>query len=192
MIKTWSEIYKDSYQEVTNNIKRINGITVGFNTNVDAIYHMRSEAIVDLIHKLGIDSVALYKKVVKWKGSIETPDDYVAGLCGCFEKGRASEWIIQNEETYNYLIENLPVERTLRMGGQAGIMANVLSSLGVPKVIVHTSTLPKEMKQLFTKNKNLVLPIHDKNGNITFAHPRKVKTIDDSLYLHIISEIEKG
>ncbi|MHA1200872.1 MAG: ADP-dependent glucokinase/phosphofructokinase [Candidatus Heimdallarchaeaceae archaeon] len=192
MIKTWSEIYRDSYQEVTNNFKRINGITVGFNTNVDAIYHMRSDAIVDLIHELGIDSVALYKKVVKWKGSIETPEDYIAGLCGCFEKGRASEWIIQNEETYNYLIENLPVERTLRMGGQAGIMANVLSSLGVPKVIVHTSTLPKELKNLFVKNKNLVMPIHDKNGNIAFIHPRKVKNIDDRLFLHIISEIDKG
>ncbi|NHJ31950.1 MAG: hypothetical protein FK732_03720, partial [Asgard group archaeon] len=176
----------------SNNLKRINGIAIGFNANVDAVYHMRSKVIVDLIHKLGIDSVALYKKVVKWKGSIEDPEDYIAGLCGCFEKGRASEWIIQNEETYAYLLENLPIERTLRMGGQAGIMANVLSELGIPKVIVHTCTLPKELKNLFTKNKNLVMPIHDKNGNIAFTHPRKVKNIDDRLFLHIISEIEKG
>ena len=182
----------DSYQEVTINLKRIKGIAIGFNTNVDAIYHMRSDLIVDLIHKLGIDSVALYKKVVKWKGSIEDPEDFIAGLCGCFEKGRASEWIIQNEETYNYLLENLPRERTLRMGGQVGIMANVLSEIGVPKVIVHTSTLPKELKNLFVKNKNLVIPIHDKNGNITFTQPRKVKRMDDRLFLHIISEIEKG
>lgn len=192
MSKTWSELYMDSYQEVTNNLKRINGIAIGFNTNVDAIYHMRSDLIVDLIHKLGIDSVALYKKVVKWKGSIEDPEDFIAGLCGCFEKGRASEWIIQNEETYNYLLENLPRERTLRMGGQVGIMANVLSELGVPKVIVHTSTLPKELKNLFVKSKNIVIPIHDKNGNITFTQPRKVKSIDDRLFLHIISEIDKG
>ncbi|MBY8993037.1 MAG: ADP-dependent glucokinase/phosphofructokinase [Candidatus Heimdallarchaeota archaeon] len=192
MSKTWSELYRNSYQEVSNNLKSINGIAVGFNTNVDAIYHMRSDVIVDMINKLGIDSVALYKKVVKWKGIIEDPEDYIAGLCGCFEKGKASEWIIQNEETYNYLLENLPGERTLRMGGQVGIMANVLSELGIPKVIVHTSTLPKELKSLFVKNKNLVIPIHDKNGNITFTQPRKVKSIDDSLFLHIISEIDKG
>ncbi len=192
MSTTWSEFYKLAFQEVFKNLKLVNGIAVGLNTNVDAIYHMRSERIVELIHKLDIDSVSLYKKIVKWKGIIEEPDDYVAGLCGCFEKGKASEWLIQNEDTYNFLLENLPIDRTLRMGGQAGIMANALSELGLRKVIVHSNTLPNELKKLFTRNKNLVMPVFNKNREVVFTHPRKVKTIDDRLYLHLISEIHKN
>jgi len=189
---SWSQIYTESYREILKELKRLDGIAVGFNTNVDAIVDFSSDAILELIAQLGIDSLSLYKYVVEWKGVIEDPTDFISGLCGCFEKGKASEWLINDGETYQFLLNNIPVPKAFRMGGQAGIMANLLSEFNIPKIIVHSATLSNELTNLFNNKKNLVVPIYDKKGNLAFVHPRKAKEESDSVYFHIISEIKKN
>jgi len=189
---TWLEHYSESYTDTLKAIKTIDGVAVGFNTNVDAIIEFRSSKIRELISHLQFDTVTLLSKILKWKGVIEEPEDFIVGLCGCFEKGKASEWIIQNKETYEFLLRNLPSDRIIRMGGQAGNMANTLSELNIPRVIVHCATLPNELKNLFLKNKNIRLPVYNKKGKLEFLHPRKVKNFDDRLFLHFISEVRKN
>ncbi|NHJ46665.1 MAG: hypothetical protein FK733_02645 [Asgard group archaeon] len=189
---TWNQCYLNSYKEIIKNIRKLQGIAVGFNTNLDAIIEFRGKDILELINQLKIDTFSLYTKIIEWKGTINEPLDYVTGLCGCFEKGKASEWLIKDKDTYNYLLENLPPAKSIRIGGQAGIMSNVLTNLGVPKVVVHTTTLSEEMKNRFNKGKNLVLPLYDNKNNLTFIHPRRAKGLDESLYLHLISEVKKN
>jgi len=189
---SWVEIYHDSYTNVLKNLKKVKGATVGFNTNVDAIIDFSSDEIISLIKKVGADPLKLYTNILQWKGKISSPEDFVTGLCGCFEKGKASEWIIESEETYHYLLENLPPPKRVQLGGQAGIMANLLAELGLKRIIVHTTTLSKPMKNLFSKKKSIQIPVYNKDGELVFLHPRKVKDFDESLYFHIISEIHKG
>ena len=189
---TWFENYSESYADTLTALKKIDGVAVGFNTNVDAIIEFRSNKIRELISHLQFDTVTLMSKILKWKGVIEEPEDFIVGLCGCFEKGKASEWIIQNEETYQFLLRNLPTDRVISMGGQAGNMANTLSELGIPRVIVHSATLPDELKNLFLKNKNIQIPVYNKKGKLEFPHPRKAKNFDDRLFLHLISEVSKN
>ncbi len=182
----------ESYQEILKNIKKINGIAVGFNTNVDVIIKYDSEMILKMIQDLKVESYSLVKEIIDWKGVIQKSTDYITGLCGCFEKGKASEWLISNKNAYQKLIDLLPAERVLMMGGQAGNMANTLSELNVPKIFVHTPTLPKVLKTLFLKNKNILMPTYDKKGQLSFKHPTKVEGYDESLHLHIISEFRKN
>ena len=189
---SWTQFYATSYKEIVKNIKKIQGIAVGFNTNLDAIIEFSGKKILELINKFKIDSFSLYKKIIEWKGRIVEPIDFITGLCGCFEKGKASEWLIDNQITYNYLIDNLPPPKSISLGGQVGIMSDVLTNLGVSKVIIHTVTLSNTLKTKFNKSKNLVLPIYDKKNNLVFVHPKKAKGLDESLHLHIISEIKKG
>ena len=159
---TWFDNYSESYNDTLKALKLIDGVAVGFNTNVDAIIEFRSNKIRELISNLQFDTVTLLSKILEWKGTIEDPNDFIVGLCGCFEKGKASEWIIQNEETYQFLLRNLPSERIISMGGQAGNMAHTLSVLGIPRVIVHSATLPNELKNLFMKNKNIQIPVYNR------------------------------
>ncbi|NHK30429.1 MAG: hypothetical protein FK730_03700 [Asgard group archaeon] len=189
---SWTQIYSESYKEIIKNIKKIQGIAVGFNTNLDAIIEFNGKMILELIHHFKIDSFSLYKKIIEWKGRINEPIDFITGLCGCFEKGKASEWLIDNQETYNFLLDNLPTPKSISLGGQTGIMSDVLTNLGVSKVIVHTVTLSDALKSRFNKSKNLVLPIYDKKNNLVLVHPSKVKGLAKSLHLHLISEVNKG
>jgi ADP-dependent phosphofructokinase/glucokinase len=189
---SWTQFYAESYKEIIKNIKKIQGIAVGFNTNLDAIIEFNGKMILELIKHLKIDSFSLYKKIIEWKGRIKEPIDFVTGLCGCFEKGKASEWLIDNQETYKFLLDNLPTPKSISLGGQTGIMSDVLTNLGVSKVIVHTVTLSNALKTRFNKSKNLVLPIYNKKNNLTLVHPSKAKGLDESLHLHIISEVKKG
>ncbi|MBN1327952.1 MAG: ADP-dependent glucokinase/phosphofructokinase [Candidatus Heimdallarchaeota archaeon] len=189
---SWSQIYNSCYQEILKELTRLDGIAVGFNTNVDAIIEFNSTTILELIGKVGLDSLSLYERILKWKGAIDKPADFVVGLCGCFEKGKASEWLIQNDETYHYLLNNLPIPNSFRIGGQAGIMANILAEFGIQQVIVHTATLPYQLTNLFLKKKNLVIPYYDKKGKLTFINPRKLKIKDQPLYFHIIAEVKRN
>ncbi|HUT82420.1 MAG TPA: ADP-dependent glucokinase/phosphofructokinase [Candidatus Bathyarchaeia archaeon] len=189
---SWSQIYNDCYQEILKELTRLDGIAVGFNTNVDAIIEFNSTTILELIGKVGLNSLTLFERVLKWKGVIDKPADFVVGLCGCFEKGKASEWLIQNDETYLYLLNNLPVPNSFRLGGQAGIMANILAEFGVQQVIVHSATLSDQLTNLFIKKKNLVIPYYDKKGKLIFINPRKLKVEDQRFYYHIIAEIKKN
>ena len=89
---SWSKIYHESYKDLFKLFRKIKGFAVAFNTNLDAIIEFSPAHILELIDKIGIDSLDLYKKVIKWKGRIDDPVDFVAGLCGCFEKGKVVQF----------------------------------------------------------------------------------------------------
>ena len=83
--------------------------------------------------------------------------------------------------------ENLGYDR-LQMGGQGGIVANVLGILGVKKVIAHTNSLPTEQAQQFLKLENIVS--FDENGQERPAY--KINRSKDTPMIHWIVEFDKG
>jgi len=189
---SWITLYKKSIGEVALNLPNLKGILVGLNVNVDAILFVTPELISQLIKKLGIDPNDLVQRIKEWKGIIETPSDFVTGLCGCFSRGKASEWIIQNKKTYDYLLQNLSLDTKLRMGGNAGIMSEILAQIDIPNVYVHAVSLSKELRELFSDKQNVKIPVLAATKQITFKHPKTAESENEDLYLHIISEFDKG
>jgi len=189
---SWITLYKKSIDEIALNLPNLEGILVGLNVNVDAILFVTPELILQLIKKLAINPNDLVQRVKEWKGVIETPSDFVTGLCGCFSKGKASEWIIQNKKTYDYLLHNLPLETELRMGGQAGIMSEILSQIDISNIYVHATSLSKELRELFSEKESIKIPVLTDNMKITFEHPKIARSEFEDLYLHIISEFDSG
>jgi ADP-dependent phosphofructokinase/glucokinase len=189
--KFWSEKYTESYIDLFPRIKKLTGIAVLFNTNVDAIIHFSPDDIRKLIKKTELTQDELLEGINQWKGIIEHPKDFVVGLCGCFQDGKASEWIIANENIYRQLNSLLPKQQTYRMGGQAGIMANALADLGVPRIFVHVSSLSSVQKKLFNESPNIVIP-QKENAKIHFIQPKKAKTLDKSPFMHYIAEFEQN
>ncbi|MBD3192383.1 MAG: hypothetical protein GF308_17220 [Candidatus Heimdallarchaeota archaeon] len=191
MNNNWLNIYRESHSKTVKSLRQLNGITVAFNTNIDAIVNFTPPMVQQLIDKIGLEPQSLKRRIHEWKGIIEQPVDYLIGLFGCFKEGRASEWLIQNKETYEFLKRHLPINQPLRMGGQAGIMANVLALLDIPLVITHCASLPKEQAELFISKENIVVPVVDSNGELFYLHPRNTSNPSDPVYMHFISEFRK-
>ncbi len=188
----WVTLYEKSIDKVAINLSNLKGMFVGLNVNVDAILFVNPELILQLKQKLDVDSDVLVQRIKEWKGIIETPSDFLTGLCGCFSQGKASEWIIQNKKTYDYLLRNLPLDTELRMGGNAGIMSEILAQIDVPNIYVHAVSLSKELRELFSEKEKIKIPILADNKNIIFEHPKKAESKNEDLYLHIISEFDQG
>lgn len=190
--KSWITLYKKAIDEVALNLHNLEGILVGLNVNVDAILFVTPALILQLIKKLDLVPNDLVQRIKEWKGVIETPSDFLTGLCGCFSQGKASEWIIQNKKTYDYLLRNLPLDIELRMGGNAGIMSEILTQIDIPNVYVHAVSLSKELRDLFSKKENVKIPVFTENEKIIFEHPTRAESEFEDLYLHIISEFDEG
>jgi len=76
----------------------------------------------------------------------------------------------------------------MQMGGQGGIVANVMAVCGVDPVYVHTASSPKEQSKLFLDLPNLKNV--DENGKIRKAHD--ISRNNDIPLIHWIIEFDKG
>ena len=109
---------------------------------------------------------------------IHSPQDVLRGLIQCFENGIAEEWIVSNEETFEWMKKNIGYQK-LQMGGQGGIIANTAAVCGIHPVFVHCASLPKMQADLFLDLDNL-LSFNQNN------EPQKACQIDRSQDIPLI------
>ncbi|MEA3230041.1 MAG: ADP-dependent glucokinase/phosphofructokinase, partial [archaeon] len=123
----WNKSYFQTSKHFEKNIKNISGIFVAFNTNLDAIKYVDST----LLNFLDIGKFAAKDDCRE----IHKLDDFKTGLLSSMESGKAMEWQIKDSKTYNYLLDNIKFN-THRIGGQAGIVSNVLAHIGMKNIVV--------------------------------------------------------
>jgi ADP-dependent phosphofructokinase/glucokinase len=114
-------------------------------------------------------------------------NDLKSALAYSFKKGSANELKIENKKLYNELLE-LKVSKK-RLGGQMGIVANTLATLGVHKIIVFTNLLSKEQTSMF--DKRVLFPII-KNNKIILKPVHECGRESDETRINIIIEYKKG
>lgn len=181
--KTWFEHYR-SAQGQLKKMSNVNGLISAFNANIDAVIKVSGQQIVQIISKFGMDTVSLLADGEK---SIKTNDDAIRGIIHCFKNGIAEEWLIEEKSVFDWLNTNIGYDK-MQMGGQGGIVANVMATCGVKDVYVHTASSPKEQSKLFHNLDNL------KNTNQA-GELQKAYTIDrveDIPLIHWIIEFNKG
>ena len=188
----WLKSYYDSFKTIKQSLPNLKGIFLGLNVNVDAITYFNENFINDFLQESKINLNDIKERIENWNGIIEEPVDYIAGLLGCLKQGKASEWIIQNKTIYQFLLTHLSINANYRMGGQSGIMANILSNIGIRNIFVNAVSLSQEQKKLFSKNVNIKIPCLDETKKLIFLHPKDVDSQNDKLYLHIISEFKQN
>lgn len=121
-----------------------------FNTNIDAVLPISGEQIAAWAAAFNLTA----EEALNGPRQIVTPADVVRGILKCFILGIAEEWQMQDAAIYAWMHDNLGYER-LQMGGQAGIIANVLAALGLPQVVAHTASLPALQATQFLDLPNL-------------------------------------
>ncbi|MEA2071675.1 MAG: ADP-dependent glucokinase/phosphofructokinase [Asgard group archaeon] len=193
MLVSWEQLYQRSLQSILPSLEKIRGVFVGFNTNIDAIFQLSPAFFEKQINDLALSETTLQQAIHNWKGTIEDLSDFVTGICGCFKEGKASEWIIKDEHVYEKLLLQLPLEiATFKMGGQAGIMANLLAQMDLQKIITHCVSLNKQQLSLFSKSNSIVVPLENQNKELLLLPPHEIKATEESPYYHLIFELRKN
>lgn len=181
------DIWKEKYSVVSEQFKKIKQIpqvATAFNANIDAILKISGETLKKMLVENKISAAALIDTKLN---HFEKPTDVLVGITKCFQKGIAEEWVTEDICVYNWMDKNLGYQR-LQMGGQGGIIANVLALLGIQKVVAHTNSHPLMQAKQFLKLGNLYG--FDDKGNLKPAYMVERKT--DAPLIHWIIEFDKG
>lgn len=187
-IKEWEEHYQDAYFSIRDALKDIKGIFVAYNGNVDAIKHVSEEEVSKLINMLGCNTVQ--DQIVQYPREIKDPVDLMARLVISMREGKAAEVPTYTTDIHEWLQANLGFDKA-RMGGQAGIMSNLLANLGIPNIISYIPWLSKEQADYFTDAQNLRHPIIV-DGKLELMHPKQAYDPHLKAKVNWILEYSKG
>ncbi len=183
IVLRWAENYKTAPEQLKK-MAEVNGLISAFNANIDAVIKISGKDISELISRFSLNESNL---VQEGKRQIHTIEDAVRGIIHCFKSGIAEEWLVENETVYKWLNQEIGYDK-LQMGGQGGIVANVMAVCGVNPVYVHCASLPSIQANLFIDRKNLLTV--DQTGKISKAH--SIDRQEDIPLIHWIIEFDKG
>src|SRR5574344_850724 len=181
------KIWLDKFKIVPENLIKlgqVESVATAFNANIDAVLKISSSRLEQLIKK---ENLSLKELLDIKQTKLNSGKDVVKGIFKSFSRGIAEEWLTEDKNVYNWMVENLGYDR-LQMGGQGGIVANVMAVAGVKKVLVHTNSLPKLQAQQFVSQDNLVS--FDENGEEKPAY--LINRKNDTPLIHWIIEYDKG
>lgn len=179
---SWKELYKSAPAQLEK-MSHIKGLISAFNANIDAVIKISGKRIEEILTDDSFDSSAVDKG---GPTSINCKEDALRGIIKCFTGGIAEEWLIEKEEVYHWLYENIGYDQ-MQMGGQGGIVANAMAVCGVNPVYVHCAALPEEQGKLFLDQPNLLSV--DEKGNLKKAYDIARSEIP---LIHWIIEFNKG
>ncbi|TGC08450.1 ADP-dependent glucokinase/phosphofructokinase [Methanolobus halotolerans] len=129
-------------------------ILCGYNANIDAIYKVDGSQMAEMAESYREE---ISEKIKDPPGFISSIPDFFAGLFTSMEKGTGAEWMVRDKEVSRWLRNNFLEGSLLRMGGNMGIMANVLSELGASRVIPNVAN-PSELQMSFFSRKAIFIP----------------------------------
>lgn len=179
----WLDNYKTAPAQLQK-MGEINGLISAFNANVDAVIKVNGKGIQTLIDDNNLNSELI---LGDGERSIRSNEDAIRGFLNCFKNGIAEEWLIEDVNVFEWLNKNVGYDK-MQMGGQGGIVANVMAVCGVKQVYVHCASAPKEQGQLFLDLPNLLTT--NTNGDLEQAFT--VNRAGENALIHWIIEFDKG
>jgi ADP-dependent phosphofructokinase/glucokinase len=123
-------------------------------------------------------------------GSISSIPDFFAGLFDCMQKGVGAEWMIRDPEVFEWLRSNFLERSIMRMGGNMGIMANVLSELGASAVIPNIPN-PSPLQMSFFSDRAIFVPYEGKLQRSSDIHQSEPSG-DSRELIHFVFDFKKG
>lgn len=169
--------------ETLKGLGQIRGVASTFNANIDAVIKVSPERLLGWLAETGVTPADIDQP---GKGFIRNQADFFKGFIRCFEGGSAQEWIVTDVDVYHWMHERVGYDH-LQMGGQGGIIANVMAVAGVQRVYVHGAAMPDEQTRLFLNRDNLLAATPE--GTFVKAIDA---TRDEEPLIHWILEFDKG
>ncbi|MBP2172529.1 ADP-specific phosphofructokinase [Methanococcus voltae] len=168
-------------KEHCENLENI-AIFLGYNANVDALKYISSKndlyELLDEKNNIGdvkIDIDKVIENMASYPREIKTPEEFLARLILAMKSGKPVEIpLISANLSPNFKkwLEDLKFNEK-RIGGQVGIIANLLSLLNLEKIIAYTPLLSKKQSEMF-ENKgnhaNIFYPVLKKDGKVSLTN----------------------
>ncbi len=173
--------------ELLDRARRLS-IYTAYNTNVDAITFLNGDTVRRLIDEFGAEAVR--RRMDEYPREINEPLDFVARLVLALKTGKPTAVPLVNEELHGWFDSHFKYD-VERMGGQAGIIANLLANLDFREVLVYTPHLAKKQAMMFVDKPNLLYPAVE-GGRLVFKHPRYAYREGDPIKVNRIFEFRAG
>ncbi len=180
--QTWKQHYAAAPGQLEK-MKQVKGVASVFNANIDAVLKVKPEMALKWMEVMELDEWQVLNTGPK---RIAEPADVLRGFVECFSKGIAQEWLVDSAETFMWMQDHLGHDR-MQMGGQGGIIANVMAVCGVQNVYVHCASHPSAQAALFLDRGNLLAS--DNDGRM--ARASHVNRATDLPLIHWILEFDK-
>ncbi|ACJ15731.1 ADP-dependent glucokinase [Thermococcus onnurineus NA1] len=181
----WDALYSSAFQRVKDKIGKVGSVLLAYNTNIDAIKYLDSEDLEGRVEKVGKEEVFCFSEELP--GRITKIHHLLGGILWSIRRGKAAELFVESCTVRLYM-KNWGWDE-LRMGGQVGIMANLLGGVyGVP-VIAHVPQISKLQANLFKDGPIYVPKLED--GKLKLLHPREFAGDEENL-IHYIYEFPRG
>jgi len=181
------ELYNECI-ECINNFSDIS-VFLAYNVNVDAIKFFKDgQEVQELIDQF--DEKEIIDMIEKYPRKITHPVEFIARLIHSMRAGKPSEVPILENKSLNDWFNGLKYDEE-RMGGQVGIISNLLSILNLKRVIAYTPILSKKQAEMFVNRENLLYPLVI-DGNLVLKKHIESYREDDPLKINRIFEYIEG
>ncbi len=187
-MKDWTLIYDKIAKHAIDVISNFDDIILGFNVNVDKVIYISPAVLDELLLELEIEKKGLMDSFDKVPAKISTPMDLIFCLINSISKGIADEKLIVSDDL-NEWIENHFIIEEKKIGGQAGIMANMLSDIGLKNILISVPAFQRELKPLL--NPNIKVGVR-KNGSCAMRPINEMNFEDQGNLSHYIFEFKQG
>ncbi|MGP8320243.1 MAG: ADP-specific phosphofructokinase [Methanosarcinaceae archaeon] len=184
----WEKHYNEAFSDIRKSLDNVSGMFVAYNSNIDAIKHI-SEKDISKLFTL-VDPGEVHEKIVTYPREIKSPADFLSRLIIAMRDGKAAEVPTYTSDIHEWLTDNLVFDDA-RMGGQAGIISNLLAHLGVKKVITYVPWLSSEQAEYFADLPNLMHPVIE-DGILMLKHPTEAYNPEFKPRVNWIIEFSKG
>lgn len=156
-------------------------ILCAYNANIDALYSITADEVCAMLSSE--DTTEVMEKITNPPGLINSMSDFLAGLLLCMKEGTGAEWLIHGPEVFKLLKDQFIHRAKLRMGGNMGIMANVLSEMGA-ELVVPNVVNPTPRQLSFFSKKAIYIP-----GSASCSKEAKC---EDDEPIHFVFDFKKG
>ena len=129
----WEQQYIKAKSQFQIFLSHIKGVILGFNVNLDKIIEITPEILEEMLLDFESPDLFLAKSPPP---EINSVDDLICNLVNTIKTGKADEILISSEEICVWIEDHFHIRNT-QIGGQAGIMANLLSKIGVKNILLN-------------------------------------------------------
>ena len=183
------ENWLDTYLKMLNSkpfaIEKKKGSLIGFNVNIDKIIAINPAKILQVIPTEIIPRLDFDKTP---PSSVETLIDFFSCLFHSIKHGKADEVLTESQKLSNWIEEVFEIMK-VKIGGQAGIIANLFSKLGLKKILLSLPVLDNSLTSLLEPN--ILTITMDKSGH-SITPISKINNTEDEPIIHYVFEFTPG
>ncbi|MGB9682431.1 MAG: ADP-dependent glucokinase/phosphofructokinase [bacterium] len=182
----WDELYQQALEKGWEKLQNIPGVITGFHSTIDGLKRVDENLIAELLKQFP----ELKTLPEEPTSTIGKPLDFLTDLLVSIKNGLAYQRMIEDEKTFNWVLENIGYDY-LRLGGTSANMASLLSPLPIKKILVYANPLTKELAQLFPERDNIFV-LKERENKPVLLPPKKAWDEEGVFAIHWILEYEKG